>query len=39
MCFEEVNDTEDVHHVVDVRQDVDAAEVRDDAQKNLKCGS
>ena len=30
--FEEVYDTEDVHHEVDVRQDVEAAEVRDDAQ-------
>jgi hypothetical protein len=30
--FEEVHDTEDVHYEVDVRQDVDALEVRDDAQ-------
>jgi hypothetical protein len=28
--FEEVHDTEDVHHEVDVRQDVNAAEVHDE---------
>ena len=30
--FEEVHDTEDVHHEVDVRQDDDATKVCDDAQ-------
>ena len=30
--FLEVHDTEDVNHKVDVKKDVDAAEVRDDAQ-------
>jgi hypothetical protein len=38
VLFEEVHDTEGVHHKVDVRQDVNAAEVCDDAQAGGHAG-